>query len=280
MAKVLLALLALAICHSSFYGVAHLVDSRAPAVLPNDAKEYLKAHNQARAKVGVDPLKWSYSLANGASWLVRRQRNLNVCNFANITVTKYGVNQLLAGDRSMAPSNVVDAWVDEKKYYNPFYGVAHRVDYRAPAVLPNDAQEYLKAHNQARAKVGVSPLKWSYSLAKGASWLVRPQRNLNVCKFANITGTEYNIYGTNQSLAGDSTMALSDIMDAWVDEKKYYNYTRNSCTPNHKCGVYKQVVWRKSLELGCAQATCSGDGGRLTISLYNPGGNYKGQWPY
>ncbi|CAI0429402.1 unnamed protein product [Linum tenue] len=46
------------------------------------------------------------------------------------------------------------------------------------------------------------------------------------------------------------------------------------------CGVYTQVVWRKSGQLGCGSATCVKDKASLTICFYDPPGNYVGESPY
>ncbi|KAG6775814.1 STS14 protein-like [Populus alba x Populus x berolinensis] len=147
----------------------------------------------------------------------------------------------------------------------------------APVPLPNVAKEFLQSHNQARAAVGVGPLKWSEMLANATSRLARYQRNKMGCQFANLSNSKY---GANQLWA--SGMAVTPLMavDHWVQEKNYYNHTNNSCAPNHRCGVYTQVVWRKSLELGCAQATCVKDRASLTICFYNPPGNIIGESPY
>jgi hypothetical protein len=147
----------------------------------------------------------------------------------------------------------------------------------APVPLPNVAKEFLQSHNQARAAVGVGPLKWSEMLANATSRLVRYQRNKMGCQFANLSNSKY---GANQLWA--SGMAVTPLMavDHWVQEKNYYNHTNNSCAPSHRCGVYTQVVWRKSLELGCAQATCVKDQASLTICFYNPPGNIIGESPY
>ncbi|RYR28403.1 hypothetical protein Ahy_B01g052515 isoform B [Arachis hypogaea] len=69
-------------------------------------------------------------------------------------------------------------------------------------------------------------------------------------------------------------------VEEWVRQKQYYNHANNSCVPNHRCGVYTQVVWRKSIMLGCAQATCVKEDASLTICFYNPPGNYFGESPY
>ncbi|XP_031262484.1 STS14 protein [Pistacia vera] len=139
------------------------------------------------------------------------------------------------------------------------------------------AKEFLEPHNQARAAVGVGALKWSENLANASGRLVRYQRNKMGCQFANLTNGKY---GANQFWASGTTATPRMAVDTWVKEKNYYNHANNSCAPNHMCGVYTQVVWRKSLELGCAQATCAKEQVTLTICFYNPPGNYEGESPY
>lgn len=147
----------------------------------------------------------------------------------------------------------------------------------AAAPLSSAAQEFLLAHNQARAAVGVGPLEWSEALANASSLLVRYQRNKMSCQFANLTNSRY---GGNQFWASGGFETPRMVVDKWVEEKQYYNHDKNTCEPNHTCGVYTQVVWRKSLQLGCAQATCVKDQTSITICLYNPPGNYVGESPY
>lgn len=146
-----------------------------------------------------------------------------------------------------------------------------------PLPLPKAAEEFLQGHNQARAAVGVGPLSWSSQLANATSLLVRYQRNKMGCKFADLSNSKY---GGNQLWAGGQIVTPSMAVDVWVKEKEYYNHTDNSCLPDHRCGVYTQVVWRKSLQLGCAQATCVKEDASLTICFYDPPGNVVGESPY
>lgn len=146
----------------------------------------------------------------------------------------------------------------------------------APA-LSSTAQEYLGAHNEARAAVGVGPLRWSEALANISSRLARYQRNKMSCHFANLTNFRY---GANQLWAGGAAETPRMAVEKWVEEKQYYNHADNTCAPNHQCGVYTQVVWRNSSEVGCAQAMCVKEKTSLTICLYNPPGNYIGESPY
>ncbi|KAK7263047.1 hypothetical protein RJT34_30631 [Clitoria ternatea] len=147
-----------------------------------------------------------------------------------------------------------------------------------PAVaLPAAAREFLEAHNGARAAVGVEPMKWSEQVASISSKYVRLQRDKMGCQFANLTAGKF---GANQLWARGTLVTPRMVVDHWVKEKPFYNHTDNSCAPNHKCGVYTQVVWRSSLQLGCAQATCVQDQASLTICFYDPPGNYVGEKPY
>lgn len=146
-----------------------------------------------------------------------------------------------------------------------------------PAAPPNSTEEFLEAHNQARAEVGVDPFQWSEQLAHATSLLVRYQRDKHGCQFANLSNSKY---GGNQLWASGSGMTPRLAVEEWVGEKKYYNHSDNSCVANHECGVYTQVVWRKSLELGCAKAVCAKEDASLTICFYNPPGNVIGESPY
>ncbi|KAK9053195.1 hypothetical protein SSX86_029827 [Deinandra increscens subsp. villosa] len=144
-------------------------------------------------------------------------------------------------------------------------------------VIPPDGQEYLDAHNKARADVGVGPLKWNFQLAKATSLLVRFQRDRENCRFANLTSGKY---GGNQMWATGEVVTPRRVVENWVSEKLYYTHDNNSCAPDHRCGVYTQVVWRSSAELGCAMASCLPDQSTLAICFYNPPGNVIGESPY
>jgi len=147
----------------------------------------------------------------------------------------------------------------------------------APPPLSAIAREFLQTHNQARASVGVEPLTWSEQLANTTSKLVRYQRDKLSCQFANLTAGKY---GANQLMARGAAVTPRMVVEEWVKEKEFYNHSDNSCVVNHRCGVYTQVVWRKSVELGCAQTICGKDETSLSICFYYPPGNYAGESPY
>lgn len=151
--------------------------------------------------------------------------------------------------------------------------------------LSPSAKEFLAAHNQARAAVRVPPLQWSENLANWTRMYLNFQRSNRYCGFANLTNLPNLGYGGVQYLFTWTGVVPPRVtprmaVDAWVNEKNYYSYWNNSCAVNHeKCGVYKQVVWKKSQQLGCAQGrVCVGSS--LTLCFYNPPGNIRGQKPY
>ncbi|CAI0458575.1 unnamed protein product [Linum tenue] len=148
---------------------------------------------------------------------------------------------------------------------------------RPPPVLPTSARDFLAAHNAARAAVGVPPLTWSPKLSAAA---VRTARLQARCQFANLTGSQYGANQMWSSGGGAAAPAPRAVVGKWVAEGKYYDHRSNTCASGHMCGVYTQVVWRKSGQLGCGSATCVKDKASLTICFYDPPGNYVGESPY
>lgn len=143
------------------------------------------------------------------------------------------------------------------------------------------SDQFLTPHNQARAAVGVGPLQWSKNLTLSASQITNAQQKAG-CGFANLNSSPY---GANQAWAS-YPMGPAEAVGSWVNQGKYYNHTSNTCAQGQECGTYTQVVWRNSVEIGCAQVTCVSKGGggaraaTLTLCVYNPHGNVQGQFPY
>ncbi|CAL4918864.1 unnamed protein product [Urochloa decumbens] len=137
------------------------------------------------------------------------------------------------------------------------------------------ADAYLAPHNQARAAVGVPPLSWSGDLATAAGKIVAQQQRQGGCAFADMGASQY---GANQGWASYRA-SPGEVVASWVAQGRYYAHANNTCAAGRQCGTYTQVVWRRTAEVGCAQATCA-TGATLTLCLYNPHGNVQGQSPY
>ncbi|KAG6710853.1 hypothetical protein I3843_05G022500 [Carya illinoinensis] len=136
----------------------------------------------------------------------------------------------------------------------------------------NSPQDYVNAHNAARAKVRVGPITWDTTLV-GYAQNYANQRKVD-CRLVH-SGGRYgeNIAWSSGDLSGTAAVNL------WVAEKADYNYNSNSCAAGRQCGHYTQVVWRNSVRLGCAKVRCN-SGGTFIICSYDPPGNYVGQRPY
>lgn len=136
-----------------------------------------------------------------------------------------------------------------------------------------------EAHNAARAAVSppaspaIPDLTWSPTVADSA------QAHAQKCVFEH-SGNSYgeNIY------ASTNTSTAEDVVASWVSEKSSYDYASNACSGT--CGHYTQVVWAKSLNLGCAAETCTesspfgGGSWQFWVCEYDPPGNFNGEKPY
>ncbi|GMY38828.1 pathogenesis-related protein 1-like [Fagus crenata] len=135
-----------------------------------------------------------------------------------------------------------------------------------------DSQEdYLNAQNAARAKVGVPPLTWDNKVAAYAQNYAN--QRIGDCKLVHSGGP----YGENIAW-GSGDLKATDAVNMWVGEKPHYDYNSNSCVGG-ACLHYTQVVWRKSVRLGCAKVRCK-SGGTFIGCNYDPPGNYIGERPY
>jgi pathogenesis-related protein 1 len=138
-------------------------------------------------------------------------------------------------------------------------------------------------HNQVRAMVQTATplpsLTWSSSLAAtAAAWVAQCQ---NTDGFPSImdhnagrsTGHPYYV-GENIFAAGGAATAQGAV-NLWAAEKPNYNPMTGAC--NGTCGHYTQVVWRTTLEVGCALGNCPSIQFPNTIVCnYGPGGNNGG----
>ena len=136
----------------------------------------------------------------------------------------------------------------------------------------NPNQDFVDAHNVARAKVGVAPLSWNHTIADYALKYANQQVKNN-CEMEHSGGP----YGENLA-EGYGSMTGEEAVKFWLTEKPYYNYHSNSCVGD-ECLHYTQVVWRKSVHLGCARVKCH-NGWMFVICSYDPPGNIEGQRPY
>ncbi|KAF3957848.1 hypothetical protein ACB098_07G081000 [Castanea mollissima] len=139
------------------------------------------------------------------------------------------------------------------------------------SLAQNSQSDFVQAHNVARAKVGVGPIKWNDTIAAYAQNYANTK--IGDCKLEHSQGP----YGENLA-EGYDTFSGVEAVNLWVAEKPNYNHNSNKCVGG-ECLHYTQVVWRDSVNLGCARVKCH-NGWMFIICSYDPPGNYYGERPY
>ncbi|KAL2927638.1 Pathogenesis-related protein 1C [Bienertia sinuspersici] len=137
----------------------------------------------------------------------------------------------------------------------------------------NLPQDYVNAHNTARAAVGVGNILWNTTLATYAQNYAN-QRKVD-CTLQHSSGP----YGENIASGSGAFMTGLAAVQLWVNEKADYDYYSNTCTSGKVCGHYTQVVWRDSARIGCARVQCN-NGWYFVTCNYDSPGNWVGEQPY
>ncbi|PKI51195.1 pathogenesis-related protein PR-1 type-like [Punica granatum] len=140
------------------------------------------------------------------------------------------------------------------------------------SLCQDSPQDFVNAHNAARAQVGVDPISWNETVAAYAHDYA--SKRSEDCNLVHSGGS----YGENLAWSS-ADLSGTDAVNMWVAEKNDYDYNSNTCADGKMCGHYTQVVWRNSVHLGCAKVQCS-TGGTFISCNYDPPGNFNGQRPY
>ncbi len=141
-------------------------------------------------------------------------------------------------------------------------------------------------HNQVRAAVDTPNalpfLTWSDALATtAANWAAQCIDNDAPAGLIDHNDGRSNghPYYVGENIFGSGgTASAQQAVNSWAAEGANYNYANNSC--NGICGHYTQIVWKTTLEVGCALHDCPGlQFGSSLVCDYGPGGNSGGK-PY
>ncbi|XP_040379704.1 pathogenesis-related protein PRMS-like [Oryza brachyantha] len=157
-----------------------------------------------------------------------------------------------------------------------------------PPTMSNTDQ-FLRAHNEARAAVGVPPLSWNSTLMMEA---LRYSSELRVdCDALPPApwGTR-GAYGRNL-YHGHGVRRGADAAAFWAQGRRWYDVrgAANACAapPGWGCGAYTQMVWRDTTQLACvarpcrcARRPCPDVIDTVAVCEYYPPGNLVGQRPY
>ncbi|KAA0031385.1 hypothetical protein IC582_000162 [Cucumis melo] len=140
------------------------------------------------------------------------------------------------------------------------------------SIAQDSPQDFVDAHNAARAQVGVGPVSWDETVANYAQQYAN--QHINDCQMVHSNGP----YGENLAWSS-ADLSGTNAVQMWVNEKQFYDYASNSCVGS-ECRHYTQVVWKNSVKIGCAKVECNNNGGTFITCNYDPSGNYVNQRPY
>lgn len=184
-----------------------------------------------------------------------------------------------------------------------------RVDTGTPAVdagpngpnpEPGRLAGITAAHNAARARVPTDkplpPLTWSTDIAKVAQAYADKLASTCSTTLVHSTPQERMGWGENLAMMGGFGSApagsAQQAVDLWESELKCYTFgafqagvgatCTSACQMYGGCGHYTQVVWRKTLRVGCGVGECTSGSSKRAfwVCNYDPPGNYLGQLPY
>ena len=149
----------------------------------------------------------------------------------------------------------------------------------------------LLAHNQVRVRHRLAPLRWSGELASYSQDWANYLAGRNQCRMKHryLAGKDYWQAGENLFWASPVSWSdgrlepqqirAGDVVRAWAEEQRDYDYRSNSCRSGKQCVHYTQLVWRDTTHVGCAMVLCS-NSEQLWVCSYSPAGNWQGQKPY
>jgi pathogenesis-related protein 1 len=152
-----------------------------------------------------------------------------------------------------------------------------------PVISVTDINIILHEHNKARRaaipNASVMPmLTWNTDLA-----MVAQNFEANCPGLVHSSNTDrtniagYSYVGENLA-AGYGTWQAA--VQGWVNEQVDFTYP-TTCNSGKVCGHYTQVIWAKTLTVGCAYKECPNlQYGKYYRCEYGPGGNYNGEAPY
>lgn len=136
----------------------------------------------------------------------------------------------------------------------------------------------LDAHNAVRREIGLPDLVWSPALAEQArtwAWALALSGRFEHDR-------DRGFVGENLWTGWGRRFSPEEMVQAWADERQAYvhgvfpNVRRPGDT--RAVGHYTQLVWRDTVEVGCALA--DHEGRQLLACRYSPPGNVRGQTAY
>ena len=138
----------------------------------------------------------------------------------------------------------------------------------ANGLTTDEKNEIIAIHTFDRAAYGVGPLKWDCGLAAYA------QEWANRSVFGHRDDTPY---GESIFVASNRDESIRSAMDRWLAEKVFWTNSTGTCAAGKTCTHFTQMVWRKSLKIGCGiNRNSTGKWKMMLVCNYDPAGNLSG----
>jgi pathogenesis-related protein 1 len=130
-----------------------------------------------------------------------------------------------------------------------------------------EVDEILKQHNEIRAKLGSPELVWNCDLAnKAQEWAAR-----------GVFEHRTTSLGENLFVYTNAAIPVGTAIGTWMSEQPSWNNATGTCAAGKECGHYTQIVWKKTLRIGCGvNRTLTGNWKVMLVCNYDPAGNVTG----
>lgn len=150
----------------------------------------------------------------------------------------------------------------------------------ATGYTTNMPDRVVAAQNIERLALGLQPLRWNAKLAHSAQqWA---DHLAATGTFEHAAENEEDPQGENLWAGTKGYFPIEARVAAWAREKRYFKrgtFPNNSMTGRvEDVGHYTQMVWRDTLQVGCATAT--GPVEDVLVCRYSDAGNYIGEVPF
>jgi pathogenesis-related protein 1 len=170
----------------------------------------------------------------------------------------------------------VVSFSNEEHVFVPLDGFTLQVEPQTPV------QQWLDAHNEARAKKGLCPLSWDERVAASAK-----NRAKQLTKSCRALRERNSGYGENLAMVQGEEFDPAKAVAMWMEEGQFYNPDNPKWCTGGKCRRYTQLMWSSTKYLGCATVKCVVPRGKhkdqvriISVCRYDPKGNFRGRKPY
>lgn len=141
-------------------------------------------------------------------------------------------------------------------------------------------ERVLAAHNRERAALAIPALHWNPALAVSAQRWADHLAATGAFEHAPERADQPE--GENLWAGTRGYYSVEAMVDGWAREKRYFRmgaFPNNSVTGKvGDVGHYTQLMWRATLQVGCARATSHRED--ILVCRYAEAGNYIGERPF